>query len=153
VNDNDAVLAELKKISAWADMQRKTTKWSLIFVAVFLPLMIVFSFVMDNRMKSSLQDLRNPPEELTWYDVDRNVCLGDLNKAVELGEKLIEKTPLYPDGHRRLAAAYLAAGQIEKAKQHYQEAHRLFPSKENQAALEAVEQRIKEQSPQPGIGR
>ncbi len=38
---------------------------------------------------------------------------------IELGEKLIAKTPLYPDGHRRLAVAYLAAGRIENASEHY----------------------------------
>ena len=145
MNDNDTILAELKKISAWADLQRKTTKWSAIVFAALIPLVIVPCIVMDSKLKCNMEDLRNPPENFTWYDVDRHVCLADINKAISIGEKLIEKTPLYPDGHRRLASAYLAAGQIEKAKQHFQEAFRLFPSKENQAAVEAVEQRIKKQ--------
>jgi hypothetical protein len=35
MNDNEAILAELKKIAAWAEMQRKLTKWSLVFLASF----------------------------------------------------------------------------------------------------------------------
>jgi hypothetical protein len=34
MNDNDPILTELRKISAWADLQRKMTKRSPIFVAV-----------------------------------------------------------------------------------------------------------------------
>ena len=150
MNDNDAILAELKKISAWADMQRKTMKWSLVCAAVVLPLMVVFAIAMDKKMKSSLEDLRNPPEKLTWYDVDRNVHLADITKAIEIGETLIAKTPLYPDGHRRLAVAYLAAGRIEKAREHYAEAFRLFPSEENEKLLMAIEKRNKAGNPQPG---
>jgi len=34
MDDNESILAELRKISAWADMQRKMTKWSLLIGAV-----------------------------------------------------------------------------------------------------------------------
>src|SRR5215510_3417417 len=34
---NDEVLAELRKIAAWADLQRKVTKRLLIFLAAFIP--------------------------------------------------------------------------------------------------------------------
>ena len=59
------------------------------------------------------------------------------------------KTPLYPEAHRRLAGAYLAAGDIEKARQHYAEAFRLFPSEENEKLLAAIDRRIKAENLQP----
>ena len=151
MNDNEAILAELKKVSAWVDMQRKATKWSLIAVAVLLPVSLVFAYITERNIKKSLADSRAPSEALDWYDVERQVRQCDPNKAIEIGESLIAKTPLYPDGHRRLAAAYLAAGRIEKATEHHREAFRLFPSKDNEEALAAVSRRMKQESPQPGV--
>jgi tetratricopeptide (TPR) repeat protein len=83
-----------------------------------------------------------------WYDVDQSVRRGDFDKAIQIGEKLIVKTPLYPEAHRRLAGAYLAAGDLEKARQHYAEAFRLFPSDENEKSLAAIDRRLKSGNPQ-----
>jgi tetratricopeptide (TPR) repeat protein len=149
MNDNEAILAELRKVSSWADMQRRMTKWSLVSVAAFIPLILLFSLLMERKVKRNLEDIRAPADTLTWYDVDRQIREADFTRAIETGESLIKKTPLYPDGHRRLAAAYLAAGQIGKAKQHYNEAFRLFPSKENESSLEAIDRRVKEQDSNP----
>ena len=93
MNDNEAIFAELRKISAWTDLQRKMTKWSLIL-----------------------------------------------------------KTPQYPEAHRRLAGAYLAAGKVEKASEHYAEAFRLFPSEENEKLLMAIERRSKAEQPNGAAG-
>jgi len=144
MNDNESILAELRKIAAWADMQRKITKWSLIFVTVFVPAMIVFSVLMEHRVTKQIEDTAEKPE---WYNVDQNVRLGDFDKAIRIGEELILKTPQYPDAHRRLAGAYLAAGKIEKAREHYAEAFRLFPSEENEKLLIAIEKRSKQRVP------
>lgn len=56
-------------------------------------------------------------------------------------------TPQDPEDHRRLAAVYLAAGKIEKARKHYAEAARLFPSEENERLLTAINKRIKAEDP------
>jgi len=146
MNDNESILAELRKISAWADMQRKMTKWSLIFVAIFFPAMIVFSVLMEHRVTKKIEDTTEEPD---WYNVDQNVRRGDFDTAMRIGEELILKTPQYPDAHRRLAGVYLAAGKIEKAKEHYAEAFRLFPSEENGKLLAAIEARINAESRQP----
>jgi len=84
-----------------------------------------------------------------WYDVDQNVRRGDFDKAIQLGETLILKTPQYPEAHRRLAGAYLAAGNVEESRKHYAEAFRLFPSDENEKLLSAIEKRSKAENPQP----
>jgi len=49
-------------------------------------------------------------------------------------------------GGLRLAAAYLAAGKIEKAREHYAQAFHLFPSEENEKVLVAIDRRIKERN-------
>ena len=79
--------------------------------------------------------------------MERNVRAGDFEKAISIGEELILKTPQYPEAHQRLARAYLASGNIEKAKEHYAEAFRLFPSEENERLLAAIEKRRKADQP------
>jgi tetratricopeptide (TPR) repeat protein len=145
MNDDESILVELRKIAAWADTQRKMTKWSLIFVLVFFPAMIIFGVLSEHSVTKQIEDTAEKPD---WYIVDQNVRLGDFDKAIRIGEELILKTPQYPDAHRRLAGAYLAAGKIEKAKEHYAEAFRLFPSEKNQKLLMAIDKRIKEENPQ-----
>jgi tetratricopeptide (TPR) repeat protein len=142
MNDNESILAELRKISAWADMQRKVTKWSLIFVAVLIPALIASGILMEHLLKSSVETVAAGSKS-DWYDVDENVRRGDFKEAIRIGEELILKTPQYPDAHRRLAGAYLAAGNIEKAREHYAEAFRLFPSEENEKLLTAIDKRSK----------
>lgn len=142
------ILAEVRRIAAWADMQRKISKWMFIAMAVFIPVTIVFAVLTERRTKTSLDELRNltGPD---WYEVDRYIRFGEFDKATRIGEELIARTPLYPEGHRRLAAAYLAAGKLEKAREHYAEAYRLFPSEENQRLLTVIERRLGPSASQP----
>lgn len=149
MNNDEQILTELRKISAWADMQRKMTKWSLIFVAVFIPVLIVFAVLMDRRLDAELEAVTSG-ETLDWYDVDQNVGRGDFDKAIQLGEKPIQKTPQYPEAHRRLAGAHLAAGNVEEAKKHFEEAFRLFPSEENEKLVVAIGKRNEAGNPPPG---
>jgi tetratricopeptide (TPR) repeat protein len=148
MNDNEQILAELRKISASADRQRKMTKWSLIFLAVFVPGMILFAVVMAHMEKTS-REAAAAAEKPDWYDVDRNIRLCKLAEAIRIGEELIQKTPQYPGGHYRLAAAYVASGKIKEAKAHYEEAFRLFPCEEYEKLLVAINKRIKEESLRP----
>jgi len=143
---NDEILAELRKISAWVDLQRKLTKWSLIFLAAFVPVAISSFILMERHLQPNLESNRSS-QQADWYEVDRAVRLGDFEKAVTIGEELILKTPQYPEAHERLARAYLAAGNLEKAKEHYAEAFRLFPSEENEKLLRAIENRVKADKP------
>lgn len=143
---NEEVLAELRKISAWADLQRKITRWSLILLAGFVVVAIGI-FMLMNRPLNTNVDNTPSPHQSDWYDVDRDVRLGDFDKAITLGEELILKTPQSPEAHARLARAYLAAGNLDKAKEHYAAAFRLFPSDENEKLLSAIEKRIKTDNP------
>src|SRR6266436_4999354 len=109
MNDNETILAELRKIGAWADMQRRITKWSFIVIAALIPAMVIFGIVMEKRLNKSLEDVspQEKPEKPTWSDVDLNVRRANLDEAMRIGEELIQKTPEYPEGHHRLATAYL----------------------------------------------
>ena len=149
MNNDEQILTELRKIAAWADMQRKMTKWSLIFVGVFVPVLIAIAVLMERRVDATLEvDTSGVTPD--WYDVDQNVRRGDFDKAIQVGEKLIQKTPQYPEAHRRLAGAYLAAGNVEEAKKHFEEAFRLFPSEENEKLVMAIGKRNEAGNPQPG---
>jgi tetratricopeptide (TPR) repeat protein len=127
-------------------MQRKVTKWMFIVLAIFIPAMVGIGILMERRVKDNLEDTasRQNPE---WYDVEHNVRLGDCEKAIRIGEELILRTPQDPEAHQRLAAAYLASGNIEKAREHYAEAFRLFPSEENEKLLTAIDKRSKSDKP------
>jgi tetratricopeptide (TPR) repeat protein len=146
-NDNEAVLVELRRISAWADVQRKITRGSLIFAAVFIPALIVFGILLERQVSSTNVESTTPPEKPGWYDMDRNVRSGEFDKAIAIGEELLLKTPQYPEAHKRLAGAYLAAGNLEKAREHYAEAFRLFPSEENEKLLLALDKRSTTEKP------
>src|SRR5436189_1017923 len=138
--DNEAILVELRRISAWADVQRKITRWSLIVLAVFIPALIVFGVLLEKRVSTNVEDFPPRPKP-DWYDVERNVRSGDLDKAIGMGEELIQKTPEYPEAHKRLAEANLAADKLDKAREHYAEAFRLLPSEENEKLLMALDKR------------
>lgn len=141
MNDNDAILAELRKISGWADLQRKVTKWSIIAVAIFIPAMILIAFLVERQVTKRFDESAFTSDD--WSSVDRDVWRGDFDSAIRTGEELVARTPHYPNAHRRLAGAYLAAGNLEKAKEHYAEAARLFPSEENEKLLAAILKRAK----------
>lgn len=145
MNDNDALLAELRKISAWADMQRKMTKWSLVFLAVFVPGMILSAIALEQRMKNRI-DAPRDPSNATWYDVQQHVRQGEFDPAIRIGKALVQQAPHDPDGHVRLGSAYLAAGDVAQARERFAEAARLFPTAENQDRLKAVDERIARES-------
>jgi hypothetical protein len=151
MNDDESILAELRRIGAWADMQRKVTKWTFIIAAVLVPGMIVVGIVAENRLETTMEDTRpaDKTNNFTWSDVDWNIRRANLDEAIRVGEELIRKTPQYPEGHHRLATAYLAAGKTEHAREHYAQAFHLFPSEENEKFLMAIERRIKQENPQP----
>ena len=148
MNIDEAILVELRKIAAWADRQRKMSKWGLIIAAVFVPLMIFVPVVMEHQAKQSIEKMSST-EKHVWCDVEENIRRCDLAKAIQIGEELIQKTPQYPKGHYHLATAYLAAGKLKEARAHFAEAARLFPCEEYAKDLIAIDKRITTENPQP----
>jgi tetratricopeptide (TPR) repeat protein len=152
MNDNEKILAELQKLGAWADLQRRITKWSFIVMAILIPALIVFGIMMGKRFQTSMEEVSSgeKPEKPDWGEVDWKTRHGNFDEAIRVGEELIQGMPQYPEGHHRLASAYLAAGKIEQAREHYAQAFRLFPSEENEKLLIAIDRRIKEGNLEPG---
>ena len=151
MNDNEQILTELRRIGAWADMQRKATKRAFIIMAVFVPAMIALGIVGAKLKTASIDDAESSrkPDKPTWTDVDRKILRADLDEAIRIGEELIQKTPQYSEGHHRLASAYLAAGKTEQARRHYAQAFHLLPSEENEKLLISIDKRIKDENLQP----
>ncbi len=143
---NDQVLAELRKMSVAADLQHKLTKWSVIFLAGLIPVVIGIFLLLDRHLKTKVESSLSSHQS-DWSDVDRDLERGEFEKAIAIGEEIVLKTPQFPEAHERLARAYLAAGNLEKAREHYAEAFRLFPSEENEKLLSTVEKRLKEDKP------
>jgi len=149
MNDNEQILAELRKLSAWADSQRKLTKWSLIFLAVYFLGIGVFVVVTVHREKAKREAVA-AAKKPDWDDVDRNIRLGNFDEAIRIGEELIQKTPQYPRGRTQLAWAYVAAGRIKEARAQYAEAVRLFPWEDYEKLLVAIDKRIAAENPPAG---
>jgi tetratricopeptide (TPR) repeat protein len=143
---NDEVLAEMRKISAWAEFQRKVTRRLLIFLALAVVAGIGIAIFAARHLNTEVES-KPPVQNPDWYDVDRAVWQGDFDKAITIGEELILKTPQDWEAHKRLGKAYLTSGTLDKAKEHFAEAYRLFPSEENEKVLGAIEKRIKAESP------
>ena len=143
---NAEILTELRRISAWAELQRKVTKWSFVVLAMSVCAVVVIGVLMEHRVQTQLDETAAPRKH-DWYEVDHNVRVGDFDQAIAIGEELIQKTPLSPEAHQRLAAAYLASGNLAKAREHYAEAFRLFPSEENEKLLAAIEKRLQADQP------
>lgn len=155
MENDEAVLAELKKMSAWADTQRKLARGSLIFLGAFVPIMVLLAAFLERRVADRIREIDTmptgvvPERAASWYDVDQSVRQGDVGAALRTAQALLAKTPNSPEAHRRLAGVHLAAGDIEKAQKHYSEAFRLFPSEEHQKLLQAAEMRIWEEKHRP----
>jgi hypothetical protein len=110
MNDDDPILAELRKISAWADMQRKVTKPMLIAVSILVPALIVFAVLMEHRVERTIENQAPSEPKEHWYDVDQNVHQGDFDKAIQIGERLISKTPAYAEAHVRTVGGRVPGG-------------------------------------------
>jgi tetratricopeptide (TPR) repeat protein len=145
MNQDELILAELRKISAWTESQRKNTKRTFIVVAILIPSLLILAIVFTEKAEKDLQsktDAILKPASPRWYQVTEKVQAGDFEEAIRLGEQIIIKTPLYPRAHEELADAYLAAGRLEKAREQYAETFRLFPSEQNRNSLAAINRRI-----------
>ena len=142
-NHENEMLAHIEKIAAWADTQRKMSKWMMIFMATFIPLVVLIAVVAESRINNDTDEVEKPE---AWSSVSRAVTKGDLEEAIRVGKIMLQKTPDYEYGHYRLAYIYLSAGNLEQSRHHFEEVYRIFPSEENKKGLEAINKRIKQET-------
>lgn len=140
---DDKILKELKKISSWAEHQKKISKWSLIILAICIPIIIGVAIFTDYYFKNIIDDFKTETtDKFSWYDVSCRTRSGEIDEAISIAEELINITPNYPKGHTKLGFLYLTSGNLIKTKKHFKEAYRLFPSTENKENLNAILKRI-----------
>jgi tetratricopeptide (TPR) repeat protein len=143
---HEEILAEVKKVSAWADLSRQDLERfkRMNRVVGIVALAIVACAIVVTPIAVHYLD-RKTENETSWYTVNDCLWRGEINKAIQIGQKLIEKTPGDPAAHRILGGAYLIAGQLEASLDHYEQAYRLFPSDQNKSNIETVKGRIEEE--------
>ena len=140
-NHENEMLSHIEKIAAWADTQRKMSKWAMIFVSIFVPAVVVLIVAVEWHSNRGTETVKKPD---SWSYVSRAITEGDLEKAIRIGKDMIQKTPDYEYGHYRLAYIYLSAGNLEQSRHHFEEAYRIFPSEENKKCLDAINKRIEQ---------
>ena len=143
MNDNEQILVELRKISAWADSQRKIAKRSFICFCFFalVPVTIVIGVFVECRLKTKAKD-HKAPEVIALSDIDWYINHGNVDKAIEVGEKFVLKSPFDTTAHWKLGSAYLTAGKLAKAREQYEEGARLWPTDENKEYVKTLDRRI-----------
>ncbi|SRR5258708_38694257 len=145
MSDTEAILVELRKISAYTDMQRKVAKRALIGLVIFTVVVVgAFTLFIPEIEVMGGRSASHPAFD--WYDVDRYARAGDYAVAVNMAEQLVLKTPQAPDAHRRMADVYLSAGKLQKAREQYVEARRLFPSEQNDDLVKAMDKRLSDET-------
>ena len=148
VHDFQELMLEIRKISAWAELNRRILKWSAILVIPFMVVFFVLVFFSTQRTMRTARELTSwrpapPAQRGIWGQVDALLAEGRLEGAIGAAERLVEKVPGYAAGHEKLGELYLAKGNLPNAADQYREAWRLFPSESYRQSVEAVERRIK----------
>lgn len=129
------LLAALNNVAAWAEYQKKITKWTLWALVPFLiiGLGIVLSF------KNTISDTTRPPDgPIEWYDVRQAAQKGDLQAALRLADELLQRIPLDFDGHYTKGEILLMLGERDAALASFKKAAEIFPIPRHTAAVEAL---------------
>jgi len=130
------LLATLKKISEWADLQKKVTKWSLLSLIPLGIILIATSLYFDRTIKEISSDESKPAE---WYDVTLAERKGDLGKALSIADELLARTPLDFEGHYRKGELLLELGRRDAALESFKKAKEIFPIPKHNDAVEALD--------------
>ena len=140
------ILNEIKKLSKHADYHRKLQKGSLIFVLIFLPILFGGIFYFENKIKKDYTVSETAQENWDWHKVTDDEEKGKLDEALEKAQYLIELSPNYAYGHKRLGRLYLERNELNKAKESFEKAYRIFPSETIKEYLDAILKRINEEN-------
>lgn len=132
-NDPEFVDA-VKKIAAWADWQRKSTRWIGAIFAVAAVAVGASSYF----FKRQVESLATPRETRTWYDATSAARSGNIKRAVEIADELLTANPRDFEGHYRKGEILLMAGERKKALSSFEAAANIFPIEKYTSAVDAV---------------
>ncbi|HWL53011.1 MAG TPA: hypothetical protein VNQ90_11285 [Chthoniobacteraceae bacterium] len=137
---SDEILATLKKIEAWTDLQRKIIRWSLWSTLPFVLVMIAFPFLASRYLNQTLKSHSEAAsKEYDWYDVSHASRKGDLHKALSMADELLSRHPRDFNGHYQRGEILLMLDERPEALKSFRKAAEIFPLPKYQSAVKALE--------------
>ena len=140
------LLAEVKKITAFIEQQKKLRNWAIgISIVIFVGGIIALSLMQSSFRKKMQEEIASVAVEqatpLSWWDVDRDVKMARIDDALKKANQLIQAAPNNYDGHLKLANIYLMRDELETAEQHFKRAYEIFPTNAHAEYLHAIQTR------------
>lgn len=131
------MLASLKNIEAWSNLQRKLAKWSLISLLPFLLLVFGAPFFITRHFEKTMANISESGRD--WYDVTSAVRKGELENALSLADSLLQRNPHDFDGHYKRGEILLMVDKRPEALESFKRAAQIFPLPKYTEAVKALE--------------
>lgn len=125
----------IKAIVSWIDYQKRVTKWSLIAVVFIIILGAGASIYFESKLKNIVNHDQDPKD---WYDVSTLSRKGELERALQVADHLLNQTPRDFEGHYRKGEILLMMNEQEKAKESFETAYTIFPIPKYKSAVDAL---------------
>lgn len=139
------MLASLKNIEAWSNLQRKLAKWSLISLLPFLLLVFGAPFFITRHFEKTMANIGEKPGR-DWYDVTSAVRKGELEKALSLADGLLQRNPRDFDGLYKRGEILLMVDKRPEALESFKRAAKIFPLPKYTEAVDALERTLPDDS-------
>lgn len=137
------ILTELRKLTQYADRQRKIQKRALIVGLLLMPLFLGGLFYFETKVKKDIATSRSNQDTWDWYNVNADEEKGKLDDALEKAQYLIRQSPNYYYGYKVLGRLYLSRNELYKAKESFDKAYEILPSESNKELVDAIQIRLK----------
>jgi hypothetical protein len=115
---------------------RRVLEWQLFYGSLVVWFLILATAIWFTFMTE------HPEEKISWQQVQLLVDRAEYEKAIEISQSLIKKSPNYWYGYSHLGNIYLATGDLKKAETNYALAFDLFSSPENEKTLKAIRRTV-----------
>ena len=135
----DRLLADVRKISEWADGQKKIQKWVLLF----LPIFILFGGFLSYREHKKRMETVQMPEQDSCRAIENAMDEFKYDKAAGMAQRLSIKYPNDTCGFYYLGRVSLVTGHLKEAEKNYLRTYELFPSENSEKTLQALRKRMR----------
>ena len=137
---SNEILAALRNIEAWTNLQRKITKWGFLSFLPFILLMISIPFFASRYLDQTIKShTERTAESRDWYDVSSASRKGNLKEALSIADELLLRNPRDFEGHYRKGELLLMLDDRAAALQSFRKAAELFPLPKYENAVKALE--------------
>ena len=131
----EKILNELEKQTAFGKKSLRSSYFALLILLVF---------VATIPFRHQLYSKHSTPD--SWGQAKNLIRQGSTEQGKKMIERLLKKFPDYDYGYVLMGWAERMNGDFEAAEKNYAKAVELYPREENQNALEAIRQAIKNRS-------